>query len=396
MKNLTLATITLMTVSPVALAVNPTFNNAASNSVLDMALANTCILRFNDNIPQSLVKTTAQSMLFKANSAPANAGMVTRAQIKYLYKNTIKGMAVNMSCDKAKNLFDYNPMIMSFSPDGKVFASGFQDNTNVSHGYDSPDTPQQIPWSVTRVGGPVDGSGHIAWVVDTGIDLKNADLKVDSSRGFSVFKDGPDAGMDDESGHGTHVSGIIAALNNDIDVVGVAAGATVVPIKVLNSFGVGSWSGVVAGLDYVAAHAKPGDCINISLGGSHNDDVEAAVIRAADRSGAFIAVAAGNESESAVSVSPAGVQHQHVYAISATDSKDRFANFSNYGIPPIKYGAPGVDILSLKVGGGTVSWSGTSQATPAACAILMMTHGKPFTDGFSKGPDGKNYPIIHL
>ncbi|MCL1035943.1 S8 family serine peptidase [Shewanella submarina] len=376
MKKLTLSVAISMAISPLAMADKPTFNGAA----LDMEVANTCIVRFSDDMSKFDVEGKARGMVARAN-----------AQAKHLYKNTIKGMAVNMSCDKAKAAFGGEADIMHFSPDGKVFASKGKPGGGGGSG------PQQTPWSVTRVGGPVDGSGYTAWVLDTGIDLDHADLNVDSSRGFSAFTKGRNAGMDDGNGHGTHVAGTIAALNNNSDVVGVAAGATVVPVKVLDSRGSGSWSGVIAGVDHVAANANRGDCANMSLGGGFNQDLNDAVANAAQQSGVFFVVAAGNESQHAGNVSPASTEHPNVFTISATDSSDRFASFSNYGNPPVDYAAPGVSILSLRAGGGTTTMSGTSMASPAACAVLMMTNGNPSTDGrASNDPDGNADPIIHL
>ncbi|MFC6981324.1 S8 family serine peptidase [Microbulbifer taiwanensis] len=123
-----------------------------------------------------------------------------------------------------------------------------------------------MPWGIGRVGGPVDGSGRDAWIIDTGIDLNHADLNVDGSRGFSAFTSGPNAGVDDGHGHGTHVAGTVGAIDNGIDVVGVAANATVIPVKVLDRRGSGTTSGVIAGVDYVGANAASGDCANMSLG----------------------------------------------------------------------------------------------------------------------------------
>nr|WP_275444342.1 S8 family serine peptidase [Pseudoalteromonas sp. MM17-2] len=248
-----------------------------------------------------------------------------------------------------------------------------------------------------RVGGPVDGSGYTAWVLDTGIDLDHADLNVDANRGFTAFTKGRDADMNDGNSHGTHVAGTIAAVNNGIDVVGVAAGADVVPVKVLDSHGSGSWSGVLASIDHVAANASPGDCANMSLGGGFNQELNDAVENAAQLSGAFFVVAAGNKSQDTNNVSLASASHNRVYTISATDSSDRFATFSNFGNPPIDYAAPGIGILSTRQGGGNSTMSGTSMASPAACAVIVMSNGNPGTDGSAlNDPDGNADDIIHL
>jgi subtilisin family serine protease len=375
MKKATLTLAVATALCSTSLLANPTFNDAA----LDVEISNTCIVRFSDSVSKFDVEGKARGMVASAN-----------AKAKHVYKNSIKGMAVNMSCAKAQLMFGDNADVMRFTPDGKVYAS------KGKPGGGGGSNSQTTPWSVSRVGGPVNGSGYTAWVIDTGIDLDHADLNVDASNGFSAFTSGRDAGMDDKNGHGTHVAGTIAALDNNIDVVGVAAGATVVPVKVLNSRGSGSWSGVLAGIDHVGATASSGDCANMSLGGGFNQELNDAVEGAAQSSGAFFVVAAGNESQDANNVSPASASGPRVFTISATDSNDRFASFSNYG-SPVDYAAPGVSILSTKMGGGTTTMSGTSMASPAACAVIMMTNGNPSTDGNAiNDPDGNADRIIHL
>lgn len=356
----------------------------ASGLGMEMEVANTCIVRFNDDVSKFDVEGKARGMLMKA-----------QAQAKHVYSNSIKGMAVNMSCDKARKVFANEADIMRFTDDGIAYASPSANKGKPGSGGGS--QSQQTPWSVTRVGGPVSGAGYTAWVLDTGIDLDHADLNIDTSKGFSAFTSGRNAGMDDKNGHGTHVAGTIAALDNNIDVVGVAAGASVVPVKVLDARGSGSWSGVLAGIDHVGANASAGDCANMSLGGGFNQELNDAVEAAAQQSGAFFVVAAGNESQHAGNVSPASASGNKVFTISATDSNDRFASFSNYGNPPVDYAAPGVSILSTRAGGGTTTMSGTSMASPAACAVIMMRGGNPSTDGRAiNDPDGNADSIIHL
>ncbi|MCO7224149.1 S8 family serine peptidase [Pleionea sp. CnH1-48] len=348
-----------------------------------MEVQNTCIVKFDDSISRFDVEGRARGMVASAN-----------AIARHVYKLAMKGFAMNMNCEQAKAKLGHVDGIASFTPDGLVFAN--PKGGKPGNGGGGSD-PQTTPVSVTRVGGPVDGSGHTAWVLDTGIDLDHADLNVDASRGFSAFTKGKNASMDDGNGHGTHVAGTIGALDNEIDVVGVAAGATVVPVKVLDSRGSGSFSGVIAGIEHVAANASPGDCANMSLGGGFSSELNEAVENAAQQSGAFFVVAAGNEAQHASNVSPASASHNRVYTISAVDSNDRFASFSNYGNPPVDYAAPGVSILSTAKGGGTRTMSGTSMASPAACAVIMMRNGNPGTDGRAiDDPDGNRDPIVHL
>lgn len=252
---------------------------------------------------------------------------------------------------------------------------------------------QTTPWGIDRVGGATSSSGT-AWVIDSGIDLDHPDLNVDVSRSRTFITKGKDSkSADDGNGHGTHVAGTIAAVNNNIGVVGVAAGATVVAVKVLDSRGSGSYSGVIAGVDYVAANASSGDVANMSLGGPPSDALDDAVRNAAD-AGVKFALAAGNSSEDANNSSPARVEYTNVWTVSAIDQNDVFASFSNYGNPPIEYAAPGVSVLSLYKNGGTATLSGTSMASPHVAGLLLL--GNVTSDGTAiNDPDSDPDPIAH-
>lgn len=340
---------------------------------------NNCIVQFNDGLARNNVEGVARELSKNA-----------QASVKHIYKNSIKGMTLSMPCHAAEKAFANHPNVKSFTPDSIVTVSKGKPGGGGS-------ASQSTPWSVTRVGGAQNGAGYTAWVIDTGIDVDHADLNVDASRGFSAFTKGRDAGVDDGDGHGTHVAGTIAAIDNTIDVVGVAAGATVIPVKVLDSRGSGTTSGVIAGIDWVAQNASPGDCANMSLGGGASSALDDAIKAAAQQSGAYFVVAAGNDGSNASNYSPARANGNNIWTISATDANDRMASWSNYGNPPVDYAAPGVSILSLKNGGGTTTMSGTSMASPAACAVIMLKNGNPSTDGKAlNDPDGNADSIIHL
>ncbi|HET6527949.1 MAG TPA: S8 family serine peptidase [Balneolaceae bacterium] len=265
-------------------------------------------------------------------------------------------------------------------------------------GDDGGNSGEVIPWGVQRVGGPTPSNGT-AWIIDTGIDLDHPDLNVDVGRSAEFVSSGPGAKtVDDGNGHGTHVAGTIAAIDNDIDVVGIAAGATVVAVKVLNDRGTGSYSGVIAGIDYVAANASPGDVANMSLGGPTSQALDDAVRNAADQ-GIYFAIAAGNDAANANNYSPARVEYNNVWTVSATNENDVFASFSNFSgptKPPIEFAAPGVSILSLWEDGGTNTISGTSMASPHVAGVLLVTGGHPGIDGFATNDlDGDPDPIVH-
>jgi subtilisin family serine protease len=221
------------------------------------------------------------------------------------------------------------------------------------------------------------------------------DLNVNTTDGFSAFTSGADVGFEDGNGHGTHVAGTIGAKKNGAGVVGVAPGAQVIPVKVLDASGSGYMSGVIGGVDHVAAVGRPGeDVANMSLGGGLYSLLNDAVQRAAGK-GIKFTVAAGNSAADAKNYSPASASGVNVYTISAMNSSDTFASFSNYG-SPVDYCAPGVSIKSTWIGGGYKTISGTSMAAPHAAGVLLLAGDNPVnTCGVVKSdPDGIPDPII--
>ena len=253
-----------------------------------------------------------------------------------------------------------------------------------------PSPAETMPWGITRVGGGVASNG-VAWIIDSGIDLDHPDLNVDINRSrdfISLRKPSPD----DQNGHGTHVAGTIAAIDNEIGVIGVAAGATVISVRVLDRNGSGTTTSVIAGIDYVAANGSAGDVANMSLGGGISTALDNAVYTASQTGVKFV-LAAGNESMDANNSSPARVNGSNIYTVSAMDSQNSFAYFSNYG-SPVDYCAPGVNIYSCYKGGTYATLSGTSMAAPHVAGLLLI--GAIHTDGFVSGdPDGNPDPIAH-
>lgn len=233
-----------------------------------------------------------------------------------------------------------------------------------------------------------------AWILDTGIDLDHPDLNVDVSRSVTMFNSGRDANSaDDLNGHGSHVAGTVGAIDNNIGVIGVAPGITLVAVKVLDRRGSGSYSGVIAGVDYVAGVAANGDVANMSLTGPVSQTLDDAVLAAA-QAGVKFALAAGNDSFDANNLSPARVNHANVYTISSFAEGDNWSSFSNFGNPPVDYCAPGSYILSTYKNGGTATMSGTSMASPHVCGLLAL--GNITTNGYVSGdPDGDADPIAH-
>lgn len=337
------------------------------------------IFVFKDEVPAADAEIQAHAL------AGAQGGRVT-----HIYKTALKGFAAKMPNEAAARLVAQNPRIAYFEPDAVAFAFAKPPSSGDGGAPIACVAPQQTPWGITRVGGAANGLGRRAWVIDTGIDFEHPDLNVDVPLSKSFLLRGKTS-ADDGNGHGTHVAGTIGALDNGCDVVGVAAGATLVAVRVLDNSGSGSYSGVIKGVDYVAASAAEGDVANMSLGGPKSDALNAAVVGAASR-GIFFALAAGNESDYAELYSPASAQHDNIYTVSAIDSSDAFAWFSNYGNPPVDCAAPGVGVLSTKNGGGSTTLSGTSMAAPHVAGLLLL--GVPLLQGAAvNDPDRVADPI---
>ncbi|TAE29029.1 MAG: S8 family peptidase [Cytophagales bacterium] len=249
-------------------------------------------------------------------------------------------------------------------------------------------TTATLSWNISGTGfGRGDRqNGKTVWVIDTGIDLDHPDLNVDRNRSIS-FLTGKTA--DDESGHGTHVAGIIGALNNGFGVTGIASGATLVSLRVLDAEGDGKVSTILQAINHVFRNGQPGDVVNMSLGGEGvSSSLERAIRQTADR-GIFFTIAAGNEKMAVAGLSPARVDHRNVFTVSAMDRNEQYASFSNYG-PEVDICAYGVRIPSTYKDGRYATLSGTSMAAPHVAGLLYIRGASLPTRGYVKNdPDGK-------
>ena len=339
-----------------------------------LPIANQYICMFDNSVSKADVRSEAN------RAAGPELG-----RILYFYENTIRGFAVRLPASApgadgaVARLKQHNPRISQCVADGITRAAVQR----------KPTLGPTVPWGVTRVGGPGDGSAlaNKAWVIDTGIDLNHPDLNVDTVNDHDVI-DGDDV-AEDGNGHGTHVAGIIGALDNSIGVVGVAAGVQLVPIRVLNDQGVGPDSGVIAGIDYAAGLAVPGDVINLSLVADAVDPLMDEAVRRAAALGILVTIAAGNDGANAANYSPGRTEGTGIYTVSAFGSRDTWARFSNFGDPPIDYSEPGVDIRSTFRLDSYATLSGTSMAAPHLAGILLLNPAGPAVGGTVKrDPDG--------
>ena len=244
----------------------------------------------------------------------------------------------------------------------------------------------------------LDGSGVTIAIVDSGIDTNHKSFatsgKIKASKDFTG-----ENRTDDPFGHGTHVAAIAAGLGTSTSGAyeGIAPGANLVNLRVLNSDGIGSVSGILSALDWIMANKALYNIkvVNMSLGADTiSQALDNAVKTLADK-GILFSIAAGNDAKLANLTSPARVNHVNVFTVSAVDSLGRFAKFSNYGNDVVDVAAPGVDIISTWIGSQYARLNGTSMAAPHVAGILVVK-GKNFkTIGTAlNDPDGTPDPII--
>lgn len=238
-----------------------------------------------------------------------------------------------------------------------------------------PDTlAQSIPPGVTQIKAPDAwpssmGEGVKVFICDTGIDSNHPDLVANLKTGKSFVP--TESTTEDFNGHGTHCAGTVAAVDNAQGVVGVAPYAYLYPVKVLSSTGSGSWSYLIAGLDWIMSK-KGARIASMSLGGGGAPQALADMCEAAYDDGVLLVAAAGNSGNGVQPLFPA--RYPHVMAISAINFSDQLAGFSNTGAE-IELAAPGVNILSTKRGGGYHQLSGTSMACPHVSGAAALTWG---------------------
>jgi subtilisin len=243
---------------------------------------------------------------------------------------------------------------------------------------------QVVPWGVDRINAARaweashGGDGVKVAVLDSGIDLSHPDLKVVGG----VNEVDPGKSYNDDRGHGTHVAGIIAALNNSRGVVGVAPSAALYAVKVLDKDGSAWASDIIAGLDWCVSHKMR--VVNMSFGTSEDQQsIHDAIIRAR-AAGIVLVASAGNYGPAGNSVHYPAL-YPEVLAVSATDSSDKIASWSSNG-PQIAVAAPGVDIYSTYFDGGYATMSGTSMAAPhvtGAIALRLKDHPRDTPDDIS-------------
>jgi len=335
-------------------------------------------------LKQEMISTNALS----SSSSLTNTAPVTASRV---YKHSIKGFLIENVPDKLAPTLSEIPGVKQVVQDQIITLDYKTEIISETKNADAlggegkrvlQTAAQQTPPGITMVGGPFRSfnAGIKVFVIDTGCSDLTGDLNINTtlSKNFAgspaTF---PRPAWYDGYGHGTHVAGIIAAINNNIGVVGVVPGAQIVCVRVLDNTGSGYVSNVIDGINYAAQVGRSGDVINLSLGGVFMQVFNDAITNVATNYGIKFAIAAGNNSQNAKNYSPAGAEGANISTVACcstatTLSGSKMCSFSNWGMPPIDYIAPGFNILSLATNyGGTKTMSGTSMSAPIVAGLYV-------------------------
>jgi subtilisin len=351
------------------------------------------------------------SQFTNASQLAQGAAQRLNGALGHVYSTALNGFSIRLPAGLAARDILNLPGVVRVEPDVRVYAVA----QTLPKGIDRIDVDQH---GTIRIDGVDDRLDVDIAIIDTGIDTDHPDLRVVGGRHFYSSSTGrayQDDRYDDDNGHGSHVAGISAAIDNNIGVVGIAPGARLWAVKVLDSRGSGYVSDLIAGIDWVTARAGTIEVVNMSLAATGRSDILRTAIQNSVAAGVVHVAAAGNSSKDIYgldrtfntnddTIPAAYPEVATISAMADSDGKpggsgastsygvdDSFASFSNFsagvvsGNPVRSPGAgidllmPGVNIYSCWRGGGYNSISGTSMASPHGAglvALYIADHGR--------------------
>ncbi|PSR51962.1 peptidase S8 [Adhaeribacter arboris] len=317
-------------------------------------------------------------------------GIITPINSSDLLEGAVNGFVAKLTPQQVARL-EKHPDIAYIEQDQVITSQAVMTTDSAAEETYSALPGETIPQGVGMLGYS-DGTGKTAWVIDSGVDLNNPDLNVDVARSKSFLTT---TSVQDGFGHGTAVASIIGAKNDGAGIIGVAANATIVALRVSDDAGAGTVSNAIKAVNQVNTYGKAGDVVNISLASGASAAFDSAVKTVAAK-GIFVAIAAGNSGVDCSTTSPQRVNALNVYTVSAMDYNKNFWTSSNFG-SPVDRCAPGVNITALKIGGGTKLVTGTSFATPHVAGLLLLQGNAMGNMGYVTGDKDSTPDLIpHL
>jgi subtilisin family serine protease len=288
-------------------------------------------------------------VVVKEGADPRSVAAITGVNPNFVYTAALNGFAGTLTAGQL-NALQHNPNVEYIEEDqvGSVTTT----QSGATWGLDRIDQrsrPLSGTYTYTAT-----ASNVRAYIIDTGIQATHPQFGTRAQASY---------GGSDCHGHGTHVAGTIGSTT-----YGVAKSVQLRGVRVLGCSGTGSYSAIIAGVDWVRTNAVKPAVANMSLGGGYSSSLNTAVTNLIN-SGVFVAVAAGNENQNACNVSPASVSA--ALTVASSTSSDAKSSFSNYGSCVDIY-APGSSITSTWINSGTSTISGTSMASPHAAGVAAL------------------------